>query len=68
MSVTEEHIDRRNDTLTIVGDTYCVHMNAFYVTTIDRKDSRQAGELCVGVHMTEEEARALLAGLQEALA
>lgn len=64
MSATEEHIDRRNDTLTIVGSTYCISTLAKYATQIPHDD----GQLSVVVQMIEADARALLAGLQEALA
>jgi hypothetical protein len=59
----EENVHRFNDTVTLVGETYCVSMRGRYVTAIGRADDR----LSVGVHMTQDEARALLAGLQEAL-
>lgn len=52
-----------NDTLTIVGEAYCVRLTARYVTSISRED----GWLGVGVHMTEDEARDLCAGLKDAL-
>jgi hypothetical protein len=64
MSATEEHINRHNDTVTVIRGTYCIHFRTQYVTTMPHKD----GRLVVDTHMTEEEARALLAGLQEALA
>jgi hypothetical protein len=65
MSATEEHIDRRNDTLTVVdGKTYVVHFTGSYATA----HASVSEELQFTLHMNETEARALLAGLQEALA
>jgi ribosomal protein L5 len=55
-------VDRRNDTLTRVGDTYMVALTGNYATTI-----RHGEDIGVSVHMSEQQARELLAGLQEAL-
>jgi len=56
--------ERINGTVTVVGDTYIVAIKARYVTAL----GREGDSLQIGANMSEEEARALLAGLQEALA
>jgi hypothetical protein len=55
-------VNRRNDTLTRVGDTYMVTLTGNYATT-----TRRGQDIAISVHMSEAQARELLAGLQEAL-
>jgi hypothetical protein len=55
-------VDRRNDTLTRVGDTYMVALTGNYATT-----TRRGEDIAISVHMNETQARELLTGLQEAL-
>jgi len=57
-------VTRFNDTVTAVDHTVIVEIPCHYVSAL----SRGAHDgLAIGAHMTLEEARALLAGLQEAL-
>jgi hypothetical protein len=55
-------VDRRNDTLTRVGETYMVTLTGNYATT-----TRHGETIAISVHMSETQARELLTGLQEAL-
>lgn len=57
-------VDHLNDAVTRVGGTYCVSMGAHYVTGIGRSADGQIG---VTVHMTDDQARDLCAGLKDAL-
>lgn len=62
--MTDQNVIRANDVVTTVGEAYCVTIEGRYVTALVRHEKT----LAIGVHMSEAEARALLAGLQEALA
>lgn len=65
MTEITQNVDRRNDTLTIVDEkTYVVHFTGNYATA----HTSVSEILQFTLHMSEGEARALLAGLQEALA
>ena len=57
-----EKADRRNDVVTVVGGTYIVRVHGSYVVT-DVFD----GEMTVSVHMTAEQAQALVDGVREAM-
>jgi hypothetical protein len=60
----QRQVDRRNDTVTVIDGTYSVQLwNGTYLTTYAHGD-----RLVTSVHMSENQARKLLAGLQEALA
>jgi hypothetical protein len=64
LAAEEPAVSHLNDVVTRVGETYCVHMEAHYVTGIGRDGD---GRLGVTVHMTEDQARDLCGGLKDAL-